>query len=166
MPTNASAHNTQVSPPVIDATKRTMTADETRQELQQAISGSNQVLAHANTVLTLFPDTMTVDRAKVTVTKRTFFRMADIMSIRIEDILNVTCTVGPVFGTLTVTSRVLNVDQTSTIGKFWRADAKRLKRIAQGYVIALQRDIDCSALETKELASLLERLGADNHLTD
>jgi len=157
--------NPQVSPPVSDPGRRSMSPEESRQELRQAINGSNQVLATANTVLSIFPDTMVIDRAKVTIIKRTFFRMADIMSIRIEDILNVTCTVGPVMGTVTLTSRVLNADQTTTIGRFWRADAKRLKRIAQGYVIALQRSIDCSSLGTNELAAMLEKLGADNHMS-
>jgi len=154
----------QVSPPVQNEEPRTMTAQESRQELHQAIRGSNQILAYAKTVLTIFPDTMTVDRAKVTITKRNFYRMADVMSMRIEDVLNATCTVGPVFGTVTLVSRVMNDSQTYTIGRFWRSDAKRLKRILQGYVIALQRKIDCSKLETRELSIMLERLGADNHL--
>lgn len=149
----------QISPP----TEREMTAEETRQELRQAIRGSNQILAQGTTVLALFPDTMTVDRAKVTITKRTFYRMAEVMSMRIEDILNATCTVGPVFGTVSIVSRVLNDDQSYTIGRFWRSEAKRLKRVLQGYVIALQRQIDCGKLETRELAAMLERLGADNH---
>jgi len=154
----------QMSPPVSETQHRTMSADETKQELRQAIEGSNQVLTRASTVLTLFPDTMTVDRAKVTITKRQFFRMAEVMSLRIEDVLNATCTVGPFLGTVSITSRVLqSEDQTSTIGRFWRQDAKRLKRIIQGYVIALQRNIDCSQLPTDELAEMLERLGADNH---
>jgi len=85
------------------------------------------------------------------------------MSVRIEDVLNATCTVGPVFGTVTIVSRVMNANQDTTIGRFWRRDAKRLKRVLQGYVIALQRSIDCSNLETAELAGMLEKLGADNH---
>jgi hypothetical protein len=159
-PQNAS---TQFSPPVVDSSPRSMSADETREELQHAIEGSNQVLMRATTVLSLFPDTMIIDRAKITITKRSFFRMAEVMSMRIEDVLNITCSVGPFLGTVSVTSRVMNTDQITHIGKFWRDDAKRLKRIGQGYVIALQRNIDCSALETKELAEMLEKLGADNH---
>lgn len=153
----------QVSPPAANTGTRTMTAEESKQELKDAIEGSNQVLASATTVLQLFPDNIIVDRAKVTITKRSFFRTAEIMSMRIEDVLNATCTVGPFFGTVTLTSRVMNEDQTSTIGRFWRADAKRLKRVIQGYVIALQRNIDCTNLQTKELAEMLEQLGADNH---
>jgi hypothetical protein len=153
----------QVSPPVSEQGSRTMTAEESKAELKQAIQGSNEVLFSASTVLAIFPDSMTIDRAKVTITKRTFYRMADVMSMRIEDVLNATCTVGPIFGTVTIVSRVMNEDQTSSIGRFWRADAKRLKRIVQGYVIALQRNIDCSQLGTVELSQMLEQLGADNH---
>lgn len=152
----------QFSPPPAKS-GQSMPHDEAKQQLQQAIEGSNEVLATATTVLALFPDTMTVDRSKVTITKRSFFRTAEIMSIRIEDVLNATSTVGPFLGTVSMVSRVMNEDQTARIGKFWRADAKKLKRVLQGYVIALERDIDCSVLETKELAEMLEKLGADNH---
>lgn len=158
-----SPNTPQISPPVVESTRRSMSAEESRAELKQAITGSNQVLARANTVLALFPDMMIIDRAKVTITKRSFFRAAEVMSMRIEDVLNITCSVGPLLGTVSVTSRVMNVDQITHIGKFWRDDAKRLKRVGQGYVIALQRSIDCSALETSELATMLEQLGADNH---
>lgn len=153
----------QISPPASEESQRNMSAKEAKEELQEAIRGSNEVLASASTLLTLFPDTMIVDRAKVTIIKRSFYRMAEIMSMRIEDVLNATSTVGPFFGTVSVTSRVLNDEQTSTIGKFWRSDAKRLKRVIQGYVIALQREIDCTALQTNELSEMLEKLGADNH---
>jgi len=149
----------QMSPPVPES----KSAEASIKELKEAIRGSNEVLAQASTVLTLFPDVLTVDRAKLTMTKRNFFRSAEIMSMRIEDILNVTTTVGPLFGNIKIASRVMNEDQDSTIGRFWRHDAERIKRITQGYVIALQREIDCSALDTQQLAHMLERLGADEH---
>jgi len=160
-----SANIPQVSPPALTGAPRSMTAEESRQELREAIQGSQEVLYSASTILSLLPDTITVDRAKVTIARRTFYRTADVMSMRIEDVLNATCSVGPLFGTVTIVSRVMNSDQTSTVGRFWRADAKRLKRIIQGYIIALQRNIDCSSLGTTELAAILEKLGADNHPT-
>ncbi len=156
----------QTSPPVADTQPRVMTPEESKEELKAAIQGSNEVLATATTVLTLIPDTFTVDRAKLTVAKRTFFRTAEVMSMRIEDVLNVTSTVGPLFGTVKIVSRVLNNEQSTTIGRFWRSDAMRLKRITQGYIIALQRDIDCSSLGTKELAQMLDELGQDDHPGD
>lgn len=151
----------QVSPPASETTPRSTSVEETRQELREAIDGSNQVLAQATTALALFPDTIILDRAKLTIIKRPFFRMAEVTSMRIEDVLNVACTVGPFLGTITIVSRVMSSDQTTDIGKFWREDAQRVKRIAQGYVIALQRNIDCSKLPTRDLASMLEKLGTD-----
>jgi len=153
----------QTSPPVPETETREASPQETRQELKEAIKGSQEVLATATTTLTLFPDTVTVDRAKLTVTKRTFLQSAEVMSIRVEDILNVTATVGPFFGTIKVVSRVMNNEKPYTIGRFRRKDALRLKRITQGYVIALQRNIDCSSLGTNELTKLLDQLGEDDH---
>ncbi|HUB93699.1 MAG TPA: hypothetical protein VMB52_04300 [Verrucomicrobiae bacterium] len=106
---------------------------------------------------------MIIDRAKVTVTKRPFFRTAEVMSVRIEDVLNATCVIGPLLGSITIVSRVMNDNQTTNVGPLWRSDAQRLKRVLQGYVIALQRAIDCSKLGTQELATMLEKLGADDH---
>lgn len=165
MTTDKSDGLSQLSPPAPDVTPKSMTAEETRAELTEAIKGSNQVLMSADTVLTLFPDTLVVDRAKLSIIKRSFFRTAEIASMRIEDVLNVECTLGPFFGTVIVITRVVNSDQTLSIGRFWRDDARRLKRIIQGYVIALQRNIDCSALDSSELTGLLEKLGADTHPT-
>jgi len=159
---NTSA-NPQLSPPPSTDEERQATPEETREELKEAIKGSQQVLATATTTLTLFPDTVTIDRAKLTVTKRTFLQSAEVMSIRIEDILNVTATVGPFFGTIKVVSRVMNAEKPYSVGRFTRANAIMLKRVIQGYVIALQRQIDCSALSTSELRKLLDKLGEDDH---
>ncbi len=153
----------QMSPPAQDQPAQPATPEQTRHELQQAIAGSNEVLATATTVLTIFSDTITLDRAKLTVTKRTFFSTAEVMSIRIEDILNVTATVGPIFGSVKFVSRVMNTDKPYSINHFWRADALHFKRVTQGYVIAMQRGIDCSALQTKELSDMLDQLGEDDH---
>lgn len=139
------------------------TPEQSREELSQAIQGSGEVIASATTALRLFPDTYTLDRAKITVTRREFFRTAEVVSIRIEDILNVTAQVGPLLGSLKVTSRIMSMDKPYEIHGFWRNDAIRLKRITQGYVIALQRQIDCSTIPAKELAAKLEQLGEDNH---
>lgn len=138
---------------------------EVRDELQQVIQGSNEILATANTVFpfTLFPDTVTMDRAKLTIVQRSFFNVAQVMSIRVEDILNVTANVGPFFGSLHIVSRVLNSDKPFDINFLWREDALKLKRIMQGYIISMQKEIDVSALTTAELIIMLERLGEDDH---
>ncbi len=137
------------------------TKHETEQKLVQAIGDSHDVLARARTVfpLTLFPDTITIDRTKLTITHRDFFRVGEVLSIRIEDILNVTATVGPFFGTVSISTRFFDPAKPYSVARFWRADALKIKRIVQGYLIAKQQEVDCSALTTRELAKKLDELG-------
>ncbi len=134
---------------------------QTAQKLVKAIGNSHDVLFRARTVfpLTLFPDTISIDRTKITVTHRDFLRAGEVLSISIEDILNVTATVGPLFGSIKLSTRFFDPDKPYEIDHFWRADALKIKRIAQGYVIARQKKIDCSALSTPELAKMLDELG-------
>ena len=134
------------------------------EDIKQIASRSHEIIASANTVfpLTLFPDTVTIDRTKVTITKRDFFWSADVLSIRIEDVLNVAVSVGPLFGSLTIASRVMSTVDHFTINHFWRNDAIRLKLIIQGYVIAQHNKIDISNLGQNELIETLMELGHDS----
>jgi hypothetical protein len=146
------------------ATKQQSQKDKV-EDLKKLVAQSHEVLISANTVfpLSLFPDTVTVDRTKVTITRRDFFWSSDVMSIRIEDVLNVTATVGPLFGSLTVASRVMSTIDHFKITHFWRTDAIRLKHIIQGYVIAQHNKIDTAHLGRKELIETLLELGHDSN---
>src|SRR5690606_8068229 len=117
--------------------------DESAIELTQTIQSSHEVLIKASTVFpfTLFPDTVTLDRAKLTISHREFFRTGEVMSIRIEDILNVTVDVGPFFGSLKIFTRFFSTDKPYEVHFLTRRDALQIKRILQGYVIALQKEI-------------------------
>lgn len=131
-------------------------------ELTDAVAGSQEVLAKARSTFpfVLFPDTITVDRTKVTIEQQTFFKVGEVMSIRIEDILNVTAHVGPFFGCIKLTTRYFNTKRPPyTINYLKRREALRIKRIIQGYIIAMYKKIDCSALSTHELAHMLDELG-------
>jgi hypothetical protein len=143
----------------------TTSKDSPQQELRSAIRDSNEILIKATTVFpfTLFPDTITVDRAKITVKRQLFFRTGEVVSIRIEDVLNVSATLGPIFGSIKIRSRVFSNEKPYVVDRFWRNDVLQLKRIIQGYIIALQREIDCESLPTSYLARLLFELGKDEH---
>jgi hypothetical protein len=158
-----SGNQHQASPPAeTQGERRQSDQRQTRAELNEAISGSQEILATATTIHPFYPDSITVDRAKMTVNKRRFVASASTMSMSIEDVLNVTNSVGPLFGSVTIVSRVLN-SRPLTVGRFWRKDALRIKRVAQGYIIALQREIDCSSMPADELARKLYELGEDEH---
>jgi hypothetical protein len=132
-----------------------------REELAQTIGDAHDVLVRAKTVFpfTLFPDTITIDRTKLTITHRDFFSVGEVLSIQIEDILNVTANVGPMFGSLKIATRFFDLQKPYVISYLPRADALKIKRIMQGYLIARQKEIDCSVIGTKELAAMLDELG-------
>ena len=142
-----------------------LTREESIDQLKSIAGESDDVLATADTIFPfdLFPDTITVSRNKVTISKRVFFRLAETVSVRIEDIMSATNTVGPFFGGIVILSRVKNQDREIHIGPLWRHDAIRIKRIIHGFVIAKQRAVDTSSLHGEELAALLLQVGDDNH---
>jgi hypothetical protein len=137
---------------------------DAEKKLHKIVQESHQILAGAQTVIlptNLFPDSVVVDRTKITITKRNFFWSADVISIRIEDVLNVATSTGPLFGSLTVSSRVMNSTDHYEINYFWRKDAVYLKQIIQGYMIAQHNKIKTSHLSRQELISTLLELGRD-----
>lgn len=133
-------------------------------KLRNLAKRSHEVLVSANTVfpITVFPDTVIVDRTRVTIINRIFFFTARTVSIQIEDILNVSCGVGPFFGSLTISVRVMNSTDHFEIDHFWRYDALRLKHIIQGYMIAKNNDVDMTQLSREELIDHLNELGHDS----
>lgn len=148
-------------PATLNQIQKHRAMDDSTLALSQTISRSHEVLAKGKTVFpfTLFPDTVTVDRSKLTIHHKEFFKTGEVMSIRIEDILNVTVDVGPFFGSLKIYTRFFNTDRPYTVSFLTREDAIKIKRVLQGYIIALQQKIDCSTLSTEELSSMLEELG-------
>lgn len=145
---------------------RQQKATDSRADLIDAIERSNEELASATTVfpIDVFPDTIILDRAKLTITHRAFL-MVDVMSIRIEDILNVSATVGPFFGSLTVATRVMSSVDHFTVKHLWKDDVLHLKHMIQGYVIARQNNFSTDHLSCDELKSTLRDLGHDYQRT-
>lgn len=148
--------------PKREATKKEV--EKAEKKLKEAIRGSHEVLITATTVFpfTIFPDTVTIDRAKLTITRRTFFSVAEVRSIRLEDILDVTAHVGPVFGSLHIISRGINPEKPFDVRYLWRDEAMKIKHIMQGYTIVSTMDnVDLNALSTDELTNMLDRVGRE-----
>ncbi len=165
----ADEHGTPYPPDRLPVTSQTpLTADHepaqdmAHPDIQKIVSDSNEVLISVRTVFpfTLFPDTITVDRLKVSIHRWDFFFVSQDMSIRIEDLLNITATTGPFLGSVTIASRVITEDHY-TITNLWRHDALRLKQIIQGYIIANHNGVDCTHLPKSQLIATLNELGQD-----
>lgn len=128
--------------------------------LIEAAVGGHDILFKADTVFpfTLFPDTVVVDREKMTLATRYFFGVARIISVPIRDMLNVEADVGPFFGSVHTASRYF-ITTPLTIKWLWRRDAVKLQRLLQGYIIAHEQDIDCTKIAKHRLIALLNDLG-------
>jgi len=135
-------------------------------QLKKRVKQSHQILASARTVfpLTIFPDSIVVDRSKITIIKRDFFWSSSVISIQIGDILNVATSIGPLFGSLNISSRVMNSVDHFQINYLWRGDAIFLKHLIQGYVIAQHSGIETDQLTREEMIETLCELGIDSEV--
>lgn len=136
--------------------------DDEVEELKKVVARSREVLSSKKTVLPfLFPHEVILDRTQITIIKRNFFWSSDAISIRIEDVLNVSACVGPLFGSVTVASRVMSTVDHFMIDRFWRDDAIELKEILQGYLIARHNGLHTDHLSREELIEAVLELGRD-----
>jgi hypothetical protein len=136
---------------------KTAKGPETLPELTQK---SQDVLYEATTVFpfTLVPDTITLDREKLTIANRLFWRIANITSVPVGEIMSAEVVVGPFFGALHLTFRFF-ANNERTISFLPRGDALELQRLIHGYIIAHRREIDVSSVGKDELIKLLTELG-------
>lgn len=149
-----------------DVNRDGVTAKEAK-DISRIVRRSHEVLAGARTVplpVNLFPDSIIVDRTKITITRRTFFWTSQVITMRIEDVLSVTSNFGPFFGSLLIATRIMNSTDHFDVNYFWRKDAEYLKQIIQGYVIAQHNSIETKHLSKDELIKTLLELGRDSVL--
>lgn len=106
----------------------------------------------------LLPDTITLDREKLTVINRTFFGSAKIISTPYTDILSVELEVGPFLGNVKIKTRFFENEPLSC-NLLAKSDAYKLKNLLAGYIIATQNNEDLSILSDKQLVEKLSGLG-------
>lgn len=142
-------------------------AKTSTKQLEHVAENAKDVLMQANTVVpfTLFPTTITIDRVKVTITKRPFINVAKTTSILIDDILNVEANTGPWLGSIKFWSRYFPDkphEPLAVVNWIKNNQALAIKRLLQGFIIARQKEIDCSQIEKGELIKLLHKLGSES----
>jgi hypothetical protein len=130
------------------------------EELQEITEKSQDILFEATTVwpFTLFPDTIKLDREKLTIANRAFWRVANITSVPVGEIMSAEVVVGPFFGSLHLTFRFFTNNER-TINFLNRKDAIEIQRLIHGYIIAHRREIEVSSVSKEELVKLLTELG-------
>jgi hypothetical protein len=140
-----------------DLTKATEITPE--EKLMYTTKESQETLLTADTVFPFFfRDTIQIDREKLTIVHRSSFRTANIISVQISDILSVQGRVGPLFGSLVLSSKYF-INSIQTVDFLRRRDVLKFQRLIQGSLIAHHEEIDCSSIEKIQLVALLTDLG-------
>lgn len=130
-------------------------------QLRDIVEMSHPTLAKASAIFPfdLFPDTLTIDRQKLTVVHRSFFNIEQTVSVQLADVTNVQANVGPFFGALTISSEHF-INNTQTIKYVSRHNAIVIQHLLQGMIIAHKEHIDLNQIGEKELLVLLDDLGS------
>lgn len=133
------------------------------EEVTARIGKSQEILISAKTIFpfTLVPDTVSVDRTNLTIAHRVIFRVASIITIKIEDIHNIAPNVGPIFGSLRIVTSFVDPESPYSVNYLKREDALKIARVVKGYKTARQRNIETSKLNKDELVELLDKLARD-----
>lgn len=133
------------------------------EKLTSLARGSSDNLFVASTVFPfiLFADTLKIDRQKLTIVHNDFFQASHTASTEIKNIMNIEANVGPLFGSITVTSKHF-LNNTQTIKYLKRSDVATAQRLLQGFMIAQRAKINTDDINTKELLALLNDLGQEN----
>jgi hypothetical protein len=126
-------------------------------------AGSHDNLFVAKTVFpfVLFADTLKIDRQKVTIVHNNFFWTSQTVSTEIKNIMNIEVDVGPLFGSITITSKHF-LNNSQTIRYLKRSAVTCAQRLLQGFMIAQRAKINTDSIDKKQLLILLNDLGQEN----
>lgn len=133
------------------------------QKLTNLAEGASDNLFIAKTVFpfVLFADTIKIDRQKITIVHNDFFWKSQTASTEIKNIMNIAADVGPLFGSITITSKHF-LNNTQTIKYLRRSDVATAQRLLQGFMIAQRAKINTDGIDKKRLLRLLNDLGQEN----
>jgi hypothetical protein len=107
---------------------------------------------------TLFPDSINIDRRKITVIHRAFLGRSIVVSVPLADVQRVELFTGPILGSLKITAKFFK-DKPLTVNSLKKSDALFVKRLLDGFIIAIERNVDCSSMPRNELIAMLKGLG-------
>lgn len=143
-----------------DLGKEEKKAEQGSEEIIELTERTQDVLFEAHTVFpfTLFPDTLTLDREKLTIAERYFWRVAKITSVPVSEILSCQASVGPFFGSIHLVFSFF-ADNERTVKFLWREDATKLQRMLHGYIIAHKRQINTTNISAEDLKVMLKEIG-------
>jgi len=105
-----------------------------------------------------FPCVITLDREKLTIADYFFFSSKQVENLLAEDIVSVTSTENWLFANLTIVSGI-RINKEISVSYLAKEDAKKLRRMVEGLLIASRQGIDLMKIPHNELVTKLEEIG-------
>jgi hypothetical protein len=135
------------------------------QKLAKLVKGSGYNLFKAQTIFpfVLFADTIKIDRQKVTIVHKDLFGISKTASIEVRNIINIQADLGPLFGSITLTSDHFR-NSTQAIRFLKRSDVMNAQYLLQGFMIAHRANINTDNIDKERLIIMLSGLGKENSL--
>ena len=140
-------------------------AEENRQAVEDMVSNSNRVLLKVSSVFPwdFFPNSIIVEETRLTIINRQLLS-SQVHSVDIKNISNIFIDTSILFSQLTIVSDTFTRNQM-TINKLWKKEAILMRRIIEGLRMFIERDIDTTGYEVKELISKLKELSTTKVIT-
>ncbi|EKD85756.1 MAG: hypothetical protein ACD_37C00633G0004 [uncultured bacterium] len=131
-----------------------------KEKIVALANASDSILFQATTVFpfTFFPDSIIIDKTKVTIIERLFFFHQNTTSYAIEDILNVEVGSGLLFSILTCLTRYDN-KKAFSLRYLKNGDAIFAKKLLQGLIIAKREGVHIEELSKEEIMTHGEVIG-------
>jgi hypothetical protein len=144
--------------------------EKVKDKLKTLVEHEDVVLLKAKTFFPfdLFPDTLTIDTTKVSITKKLFFATENLTIINYKDIADVELETSLFLANLKITylpkieGFMPPEPQKIKIRLLHRSDAVKAQHTIKGLLIARREGIDIARLKPEELTTVITQLGESN----
>lgn len=149
---------------VLGNKSQTRKIDEERvsnfKKLNELASIDNQALFTAKGVFPfdLFPDTVYIDRNKISIHKHFFFFTKQLQSIMIRDTLTIVVEENLLFASLQIVDKVFP-QETIQVRFLTKSDAKKIRWIVEALIVGVNENIDFTRIPNADLIPKLLEIG-------
>lgn len=132
--------------------------ESNKKALEDMVTSSNRILLKVSSVFPwdFFPTRITVEETRVTIIHRQLFS-SQVHSVDIKNISNVFIDTGILFAQLTIVSNTFAENQM-VISRLWKKEAIFMRRMIEGLRMFVNKDIDTTGYEVRELIDKLREL--------
>lgn len=107
----------------------------------------------------IFPCVITLDRQKLTISDKFFFSSKEVENFLAKDIVSIASTESMFYATINLVSG-MRINKEVSVPFLKKEDARKLRRLVQGLLIAGKEGIDVNQIPENQLIAKLEEIGS------